>query len=60
MHAVDAHLILASQMLFAECFNSTKGLTINHSALEEKAKESRIMTKSVYGCHPLKENIRIA
>ena len=59
MHEVDAHLILARHMLFAESFNSTKGLTINHSALEEKAKESRMMAKGVYSCRLL-QNIRIA
>lgn len=60
MHEVDARLILSRQILFAKCFNSTKGLTINHSAIEEKAKDSRMMAKRVYSCHPLQENIRIS
>lgn len=50
MHEVGAHQILARQMLFAQCFNSNKELTINHSTLQETAEESRMMVKRVYSC----------
>lgn len=59
MNEVDDYLILARQMLFAGCFSSTKELTISYSALEQKAKESRMMNKWVYSCCALQEKVRI-